>query len=440
MKLGKFIVMFVLTWMVSMYVFPITFIFFPPSLNTKMVLAVLGIVFFALRAVRDKEFSMSRRTITSAVFAVVFSLWCLYSITANNTVDDSYTTYYMSFAVWLGGAFAVCSMIKGYHGKVDLQLLTNYLATVCVGQCALALMIDNIPSFQRLVDSYVNQGQEFFQEVNRLYGIGAALDPAGIRFAAVLVLISHQIATNAQVGESKKLLTIYIVSFIAITIVGNMIARTTTVGTLLGVGYMLWKVGISQKGRFTKRQSRFYGIMLTLIAITVVLGTYLYRTNPIFRADIRFAFEGFFNWVETGRFSTGSTDKLNSTMWIWPTDTRGWLIGTGIFGNFAFGTDIGYCRFVLYCGVIGMALFSAFFIYNDLSIISKFRNSRLLALLLMALTYIVWLKVATDIFLINALLFCIDGDYDDDAEEDADSILEENPGALALLDEEYEEL
>lgn len=440
MKFGKFIVMFVLAWMVSMYYFPFSFTFFPESLNTKMVLAVLGIVFFALRAVRDKEFSMSRRTITSAVFAVAFSLWCLYCITANNTGDDSYSTYYMSFAVWLGGAFAVCSMIKGYHGKVDLQLLTNYLAVVCVGQCALALMIEHIPSFQRLVDAYVNQDHEFFQEVNRLYGIGAALDPAGIRFAAGLILIAHQIATNAQVGESRKLLTIYIIAFIAITIVGNMIARTTSVGTLLGVGYMLWKVGISQRGRFTKRQARFYSVLLTLIAITAVLGTYYYRTNPMFRDDMRFAFEGFFNWVETGEFRTDSTDKLNSVMWIWPNDTRGWLIGTGWFGFFVYSTDIGYCRFVLYCGVIGLAIFSAFFIYNDLSLISKFKNSKLLMLLLMALTFIVWVKVATDIFLINALLFCIDGDYDYELDDDADSILEENPDAVALLDEEYEEL
>lgn len=428
--------MFILASMVSLYVFPISLSFFPQSLNTKMVLAVLGIVFFVMKSIREKEFYLNKRTVTSAIIAILFSLWCMYCITANNTGDDTYSTYYLSFAVWLGGAYAVCSMIKGYHGKVNLHLLTNYLAVVCAGQCALALMIENIPSFQRLVDEYVIQGQEFFHEVNRLYGIGAALDPAGIRFSAVLVLIAHQIATNKHVGESRERLTIYIVAFITITVIGNMIARTTTVGTLLGIGYMLCEVGISQRGRITKRQMRFYGILLSLLVAAIVLGTYYYRTSPTFRADIRFAFEGFFNWIETGKFSTSSTDKLNSSMWIWPSDTRGWLIGTGWFGHFIYSTDIGYCRFVLYCGVIGMAIFSAFFVYNDLSLISKFKDSKLLMILLMTLTFIIWLKVATDIFLINALLFCIDGDYDDDYEEDTNTILEENSDTLALLNEE----
>jgi hypothetical protein len=91
-------------------------------------------------------------------------------------------------------------------------------------------------------------------------------------------------------------------------------------------------------------------------------------------------------------------------MWIWPSDSRTWAIGTGIFGDFAFGTDIGYCRFTLYCGLIGLVLFSIFFIYNGLSVVSYFPDARFLSNLLIALTFIVWLKVATDIFFAYALL------------------------------------
>ena len=45
---------------------------------------------------------------------------------------------------------------------------------------------------------------------------------------------------------------------------------------------------------------------------------------------MRFAFEGFFNWVEKGEWSTSSTEKLNREMWIWPNDQRTWLIGSGL--------------------------------------------------------------------------------------------------------------
>ena len=54
-----------------------------------------------------------------------------------------------------------------------------------------------------------------------------------------------------------------------------------------------------------------------------------------------------------------------------------------------------------------------FFVYNGLSVRTKFKDFNLLCLMIIALTFIVWLKVATDIFLFNALLFCLDGDYDE---------------------------
>lgn len=68
-----------------------------------------------------------------------------------------------------------------------------------------------------------------------------------------------------------------------------------------------------------------------------------------------------------------------------------------------------------------MGMFSAFFIYNGLSVIKKFRNFNFMALMLIALTFIIWIKVATDIFLVNALLFCIDGDFEEDENNIPDS-------------------
>ena len=101
-------------------------------------------------------------------------------------------------------------------------------------------------------------------------------------------------------------------------------------------------------------------------------------------------------------------------MWIWPTTQRGWIIGEGRVGVFETGSDIGYCNYILYCGLIGMAIYSFYYIYNHLSLIGKFKNFTITAFLLVAITFIVWAKVTTDIFLMDALLFCIDGDFDED--------------------------
>jgi len=161
---------------------------------------------------------------------------------------------------------------------------------------------------------------------------------------------------------------------------------------------------------FTVKKSVFNSVLMVvlIVAVLVPLFAYLYVTNSVMHENLRFAFEGFFNCVETGHFQMDSVDKLNGTMWIWPQDETTWLIGTGLFGNWVYGTDIGYCRFILYCGLLGFSFFSLFFIHNAASFHRKFENVGLLALFMAALTFIIWIKVSTDIFQIYALLICAD--------------------------------
>jgi hypothetical protein len=144
------------------------------------------------------------------------------------------------------------------------------------------------------------------------------------------------------------------------------------------------------------------------LIIGIGVSVYLYNTNDVFYENTRFAFEGFFNWYERGVWETSSTNKLNAVMWVWPETTKAWIWGTGLFGGFIYGTDIGYCRFVLYCGLVGFSVFSMFFIYNAWAIWSLKKIDIILALLLITLTFVIWIKVATDIFFIYALLFCLD--------------------------------
>lgn len=417
MKLGKIIVCFLLGCIVSGYFFPFAFTFLPASLNTKQMIGVLGIMAFLYNSFRTKTFNMSWMTIGSALFALIFSVWCYFSMVANNTNDTTYAEYWVSFAVWLGGAYGVVALLKAYHGSCNLQRLTNYLAVVCVVQCFLALAIDHFPGFQAFVDRWVFQGQDFLHEIGRMYGIGCYLDHAGVRFACVLALIAHQIGFNKRVTDEKWSILWYLVYFAIITIVGNMISRTTIVGVAFGLVYMIILLGFPRKGLVTPRQQRFYSVFFGIIIVAAVVSVILYRISPDFRLNIRFAFEGFFNLVEDGRWHTGSTDKLNAVMWIWPDTFRGWMIGNGIFGGFVYSTDIGYCRFTLYCGLIGLAIFSSFFIYNGIIVNRKFKDFTFMSLMLISLTFVIWIKVATDIFLINALLFCIDGDYDEEGNE-----------------------
>ncbi len=406
----KILIGTVMAIVVSFFVFSTAFTFLPHNINTKMMLAAFGLAAFLYKGISEHALFLSRRTIIAALMAVAFSIWCLFVITINRTTQTVYAEYWTSFATWLGGAYGVYILLRSVHKKVDLPLLTKYLAIVCVAQCVIALMIDNIPVVKTIVQTIFFASYDFYERIGRLYGIGCALDPAGVRFACVLLLIAHQIATNPDVTGSKSALAKYIAAFILITIVGSMIARTTTVGAGIALLYILYRhVHIRRGGYISKRQIRMFSVLAIVLALIVGAAVYLYNTSDVVHNYLRFAFEGFFNWVETGEFRTNSTDILEN-MWIWPTTTRDWIIGTGKIGVFVWNTDIGYCNFVLYCGLIGLAIYASYYIYCALSLNSKFKDFWMLSLLLLVFQGAVWAKVMTDIFFILALLFCIDGD------------------------------
>ena len=50
-------------------------------------------------------------------------------------------------------------------------------------------------------------------------------------------------------------------------------------------------------------------------------------------------------------------------MWRWPEDDKTWIIGSGWYGGFVYSTDIGYCRLILYSGLIGFVTFASSFVY-----------------------------------------------------------------------------
>ncbi len=406
----KFILSAITALTLSLFIFSIYFTFLPSSLNSKMLIAGFGLAAFLYRSIREHEIQLPRIVLISGLFAGIFSLWCLVAVTLAETYDMEYVMYFKSFFTWIFGAYGFCVVMKACTGKDDLPTLTKYIAIVCVFQCLSAIVFDTVPYIDNLVGRFFYFGQDFCKQGNRMYGFGSILDVAGIRFSAMLLLIAHQICTNREVGEKTLSISTYLLAFFITVAIGSSISRTTSVGAALGLAYMALANTAVEKGGFvSSRQVRIFIVsFLTLLFVTFV-AVYLYQNSQVFYENFRFGFEGFFNWVETGEFYTGSTNHLE-TMWRWPESRRTWLIGEGIIGVYKTYSDIGYVNFVYYCGLVGLVFFSAFFVYNHLCLNSKFNNFWILSLLLIIVTFLVWTKVMTDIFFIDALLFCVAGD------------------------------
>ena len=416
--------------MVSFYFFPIEFTFLP-GVNTKMAMAGFGLVVLIVRMAQRQKPYIDNGVFRFSLIAILVSLFGFVSVAYNGTPDYTYATYIVSMWVWLSGAYVVVTFLRSLHGYVSVELVCNYLIAVCTMQCISALMIDSMPAFKAVVDTYVS-GFGFvdtsqLNSGNRLYGIGAGLDVAGLRFSTVLCAIAY-ITSHIANTTRRGYIGIYLVCFVIIGLVGNMIARTTTVGVGLALAY--WAYALF---RSDSREENYYlwRWLIGTIVVALLIIVPLYNINPTFKANTRFAFEGFFSLIEKGRWEVHSNNILMN-MYVFPDNLKTWIIGDGYFdnpqdidpyytgevtGGYYMGTDVGYLRFIFYFGIFGLTSFIAFFIAITQSCMKKFSQQSLLFLLFLAVNIIGWFKVSTDVFLVFAPFLLISREENEAAEQ-----------------------
>lgn len=416
----KYLVHIISVILTSFYFFPIETVFLP-GMNTKMALAGIGLLILGKRLAQRRDAGINKNFFVLSLLALGISLISLLTMTINNTPDASFLTYFVSMWVWMGGAYTVVRWLDTAYGYVNVRLVCNQLIAVCVIQCLIAWTKDVYPPLQAWVDSFVG-GEAFMGNTKeaRLSGIGAALDVAGLRFSAVVVMIGY-ILSKAEELSHKQVVT-YLISFLIIAIIGNMMSRTTTVGVGLALVYWIYSTNLLSLKQNIKNQKLWFwlgGILCVIIPVFI----YLYFANDTFYKNIRFGFEGFFSLWETGEWQTSSNDILLEHMVVFPDNWVTWLIGDGyaanpmdktlsffdpyytgpIYHGYYKGTDIGYLRYIFYFGLVGTFVFVFFMWKSAWACIHRFKNYKMMFLMILLVNYIGWFKVSTDIFLVFAI-------------------------------------
>lgn len=404
----------------SLFYFPFTTSLLP-TVNTKMLLAAVGLILLAYHVAQRHDAMANSAFMSVSAWALLVSLIGLFSAFVNDSGDYTYASYIVSAWVWMAGAYVVIKCINIVYGRSTLRLLANILIAVCVGQCIISQIIDISTSFAEWVDSFMVSTGFMGKAEGRLYGIGCALDVAGLKFCAVLILLAY-----FAINPSKKInvyieTSFYIAAFFIISIFGSMISRTTSIGVLMAIAYWIW-ISINNRGfSILVNQNRYFWIVMSMALVLLVPAIiYWYQMDDDFYEKLRFGFEGFFSLVENGEWNVSSNNRLMG-MWVWPDNYKTWLIGDGYFNTpdlnpyyigpsfkgYYMGTDIGYCRFIFYFGLIGLVIFSAYFI-NCAKICSKIiPRCRILFWLILLVNFVGWFKVSSDLFPIYALILVL---------------------------------
>ncbi len=403
----------------SLYFFPFAPTFLP-AMNTKMMMAGIGLIVIGFQLAKGQKPVLDKDFLIIAGLAALVSIIGFAAITYNSTPDYAYALYIVSMLVWLSAANVVVSCIRQLHGRVTVGLVCDYLIAISVLQCAIAIWADMSPAVKNFIDSLVS-GQGFMGKSDyRLYGIGCSLDVAGIKFCAVLLMIADRLRRVSINPEKRYLTAVYLAAFMFISIVGNMMARTTTIGVIMAIAYLIITINVDNKAKAASHKYLWTWCAVSLVA-AVTIATILYNTNPMIRSNIRFGFEGFFSLVEEGKWEVHSNELLKN-MVVFPDDLKTWIIGNGYFENpsdtdpyyngvqwkgFYQNTDIGYLRFIFYFGIFGLLAFMGYFIKVGTTCIKRFNAHKMFFTGLLVLNFIVWCKVSTDVFVVFALFLCL---------------------------------
>lgn len=414
----------IITLLTSLFFFPFNSSLMP-AVNTKLALSLVGLLFLGYTAFQNRNAQLDKTIASVSIWAFAVSFVGLAAVILNGTTDYTYATYIISAWVWLSAAYVVIKFIDWTYGKATLRLVSNFLIVVCVAQCIMSQVTDNNVAVADWVKSFVVSEGFMGIPKGRLYGIGCALDVAGLKFCTVLVLLSY-FAVNPSGKISKNLESVlYILAFIIISVLGSMIARTTSVG--IGMAIALWIVcPMIYRDKTEVDYRRFFLCAAGCAVVLIPIAVYIYKTNAGFHENLRFGFEGLFSLIEKGTWEVHSNDQMMS-MWAWPNNLHTWIIGDGYFGSpranpfyigpdlgdFYMGTDIGYCRLIFYFGMIGLMTFSAYFV--NCAYQCSFNNPRYTILFwaVLIVNFIGWCKVSSDIFPVFALLLLINPELSD---------------------------
>lgn len=403
----------------SLFFFPFFFSFLP-GVNTKMILAVLGIFAYISDRLKGETENFEKGLWSIIPLALAVSFCSFLSMTINNTPDDSYLGYVVSMLVWLFAAYFCVFLMKKTHGEISVEIVGYYLLGVALLQCSLALLINNFASVKSLTDMYIS-GEKYMGVgvKNRLYGIGCALDVGGGRLGAILIVIAHLILVSIKKNKSKWIFMFLFVSFLLVLVIGNMMGRTATVGFAVALSYLICSLIFDNSFRDISIKSYLLNALIIIFFVTFIC-IILYNTNMEARKLIRFAFEGFFNYFELGTFETNSTNMLSRGM-IFPDNLQTWIIGDGYMASgendpyyigpsdygFYMNTDAGYSRFIFYFGLVGLITFILFFVNVCRVCVQKIESLKFLFFAILILNLAIWIKVSTDLFVVFAPFLCI---------------------------------
>ncbi len=335
-------------------IYPLKFVFFP-YLSTRVLLGFLGLALF-FKKNTQRILNGKSNNIYGVLIAI--TLMSLIALLINGTSDTTFVTFPLTVILILSACNFTLSLIKKTTGSVTVEKVIYYFVWAVNIQMFFTILFLAVPTLKDVMQGLLTEELRALPEERttilsfRVTGFGAEYFGAGVINSIAVLLSVYQIIRN-----DFKNCRFYYLSLIIIFIVGNALSRTTLVGYIIAIAYL---ISTNPKGFV-----RFFVKASPILAVLIVFAIPKINLSEDMEQQARFAFEIFYNYFEEGSLETGSGNDLLNSYSIQPTSLKTWIIGDGRFvGNTGettyMETDSGFMRLIFYFGLIGLFLMVLF--------------------------------------------------------------------------------
>jgi len=379
------------------YLFHISFAPFPTQLRTRLILGIFGICCITYLFVTKKEIQLNKNIFPIISFLLGIILFSITTSIINLSLDIWFIQYAVQSMFFLLAAyFVILITFNSFKSGLKFLQLIKFIVLSIVVHNIITIILFLVPSansFFTSIQNYDELASSTISNVSRFssrfIGLGIGSFFSGGLLCGYGILLSTYIIKNSPENTQKIK---YIFVFLFLTISSLFIARTSLIGSILGLTYLLWpqdlKIYINK--RTIVATTIFYTFILTII---VSISFYIFFYPPAwFKANaVEQAFELFTNISSSGQLQTKSTNALQE-MYIFPDNIKTWIIGDGQFNlnggmTYYMLTDVGYSRLLFYFGILGTSMFLGLQIIL-VFIIGKLSNStQIKRMMFLSITY-----------------------------------------------------
>lgn len=346
------------------------FIFIPHSIN--MFMGFIGLILSTRTNVKNIINSRTDARINDIIKLILpFMIISVFSMIINMSSDMKFIRYGMSVFLAYYGAYWLAYMFYKCYGTLNLKILVRYLLFATLFHQLIALIMFFDSSIYNILQSFVRSDASAMEAMDRtlgirLQGLGASFFTAGLIYGYVLIILA--LALKQGVFNTKEQ-SFILTSYMFITLVGIMMARTTIVGFAIGL-VILFSYYVTSFSKFIKTFISFV-LIISVLYIAVI---YIYPSIlSDFEGLFAFAFEIINNYNDSGEIQSGTTDSLLEMWGTIPSTLKTWLIGdarwTAADGrHYYMKVDVGYLRNLWYFGLIGTFIY-LLYNFNSLKLV-----------------------------------------------------------------------